>query len=93
MQARLKFRNEDERARATRMMNGDIDRVLRTADLASGKVIFAATGITSGDLLKGVRYRRGYALTESIVMDSNNGTNRRIETQHKYDERGELIGA
>ncbi len=92
MQARLKFRNDDERARAERMMTGDIDRVLHTEDLASGNVIFAATGITSGDLLKGVRYKRGLALTESIVMDSTSGTVRRIETQHRYDERGELIG-
>lgn len=92
MQARLVFRSDEERARATNMVDGDIDRVLRTEDLASGNVIFSATGITSGDLLKGVRYRRGYALTESIVMDSDTGTIRRIETLHKYDEKGELIG-
>lgn len=92
MQARLKFRNEEERERAKVMMDGDIDRILRTEDLASGNVVFAATGITSGDLLKGVRYRRGYALTASIVMDSATGTIRRIETQHKYNEKGDLIG-
>lgn len=92
MQARLVFRNDEERERAAEMVGGDIDRVLRTEDLASGNVIFSATGITSGDLLKGVRYRRGYALTESIVMDSDTGTIRRIETLHKYDEKGELIG-
>jgi fructose-1,6-bisphosphatase II len=83
MQARLKFRNEDERARAQAMMDGDVDRVLRTGDLARGSVIFAATGVTSGDLLRGVRYKRGYVLTESILMRSATGQIRRIETVHQ----------
>jgi fructose-1,6-bisphosphatase class II len=91
MQARLKFTIDGQRERAQKMVEGDIDRVLTTSDLASGKVIFSATGITSGDLLRGVNYRRGYALTESIVMSSSTGTIRRIETMHKYDERGELL--
>lgn len=93
MQARLRFTNDDQRRRAEKMVEGDIDRVLMGSDLASGNVIFAATGITSGDLLKGVQYRRGYALTESIVMQASTGTIRRIETQHKYDEKGDLIGS
>ncbi len=83
MQARLKFTNEDQRDRAKEMMNGDIDRVLRTEDLANGSVVFCATGITSGDLLKGVRYRRGFASTESIVMRSATRQIRRIETVHQ----------
>ena len=84
MQARLKFRKDEERERATKMMEGDIDRVLHTEDLARGKVVFSATGITSGDLLKGVRYKRGLALTESIVMSSGaDGTIRRVETTHR----------
>jgi fructose-1,6-bisphosphatase II len=64
------------------MIDGDVDRVFHTRDMARGNVMFTATGITSGDLLKGVRYKRGYAATESIVMRSN-GIIRRIETIHK----------
>ncbi len=83
MQARLKFSTDEQRARAEKMVSGDIDRVFAATDLASGDVMFAATGVTSGDLLRGVRYRRGMAYTESIVMTSDTGTIRRIETQHK----------
>lgn len=83
MQARLKFRSDEEKARAQKMMEGDVERVLRTGDLASGSVVFSATGITSGDLLKGVRFKRGYAQTESILMRSATGQVRRIETVHQ----------
>lgn len=89
MQARLVFRNDDERSRAEQMVQGDPTRVFQTEDLASGNVMFVATGITPGDLLKGVRYKRGLALTESIVMRSGAGTIRRIETTHRYAERYE----
>jgi len=89
MQAKLVFSNDDQRKRAEAMVGGDVDRVFRTEDLANGNVIFVATGITSGDLLKGVRYKRGFALTESIVMRSGAGTIRRIETMHRYAERYE----
>lgn len=82
MQARLKFQHEEQRERAQSMVGGDLDRVFQAHDLASGSVIFVATGITSGDLLKGVRYHRGYAYTESIVMNSATGTVRRIGTTH-----------
>lgn len=87
MQARLKFPSEEQRARAAKMVGGDLDRVFMTNDLARGSVYFAATGITPGDLLKGVRYRRGYALTESIIMRSAEGTIRRIETIHRHANR------
>jgi fructose-1,6-bisphosphatase II len=85
MQARLVFRNDEERARATKMVEGDVDRVFLTEDLASGGVMFAATGITSGDLLRGVRYVPDGAHTESVVMRSTSGTIRRISAQHKFD--------
>ncbi|HRJ26925.1 MAG TPA: class II fructose-bisphosphatase [Fimbriimonadaceae bacterium] len=85
MQARLVFTSDEQRARAEKMTGGDLDRVFHTNDLASGNVMFAATGITSGDLLKGVRYKRGHALTESIVMRSSTGTIRRIETVHQSE--------
>ncbi len=82
MQARLRFTTDDQRKRAQDMVGGDLDRVFSTRDLADGNVMFSATGITSGDLLKGVRYRRGYALTDSIIMRCKTGTIRRIETTH-----------
>ncbi|MCW5937600.1 MAG: class II fructose-bisphosphatase [Fimbriimonadaceae bacterium] len=82
MQARMKFRNEEEKVRAKQMMDGDPERVLTTEDLARGNVVFCATGITSGDLLKGVRYKRGYSMTESILMRSGMRKIRRIETVH-----------
>ena len=83
MQARLQFASEEQKERALAMGCKDENDVYKTEDLASGNVIFAATGITSGDLLRGVRYRRGYALTESIVMRSGTGTIRRIETMYR----------
>ncbi|WP_025229358.1 class II fructose-bisphosphatase [Fimbriimonas ginsengisoli] len=83
MQARLVFTKGEQRERAEKMVGGDLERVFTTEDLASGNVMFSATGITSGDLLKGVRYRRGFALTESLIMRSATGTIRRIETTHQ----------
>lgn len=82
MQARLKFTLDGQRERAEEMVGGDVDRVLSTKDLARGNVVFCATGVTSGDLLKGVRYRYGSAHTESIVMRSEMRLIRRIETTH-----------
>jgi len=90
MQARLVFTKDEQRVRAQAMVGGDVDRVFTTRDLADGNVMFSATGITSGDLLKGVRYRRGYALTESIVMRSTDGTIRRIETMHLHSDQYEF---
>lgn len=87
MQAKLKFANDEQRERAQAMVGDDIDRVFETEDLASGGVVFVATGVTSGDLLKGVRYSRGYARTETIVMDASVGTIRRIETIHRHERR------
>jgi fructose-1,6-bisphosphatase II len=86
MQARLVFRNDDERRRAEKMVKGNIDRVFHAEDLAGGNVTFAATGITTGDLLKGVRYTRDGAVTESIVMRSRSGTIRRILTRHRFED-------
>jgi len=86
MQARLVFRNDSDRERAERMGDGDIDRVFTTEDLASGSVMFAATGITGGDLLKGVRYVADGAYTESIVMRSVSGTVRQIHTRHRFEQ-------
>ena len=82
MQARLRFTTDEQRERASKMVTGDLDRVFHGTDLASGNVVFAATGITTGEMLKGVRYGRGFARTESIVMRSSTGKIRRIETMH-----------
>ncbi len=86
MQARLVFRNDEERERAQKMVNGDIERVLHVDDLASGNVMFAATGITSGNILRGVRFTSEGAVSESIVMRSASGTIRRIETRHRFED-------
>jgi fructose-1,6-bisphosphatase class II len=82
MQARLKFRSEEEKERAMAMGLKDPDMVFKTEDLARGDVLFCATGITSGDLLKGVRYGRDYTETESIVMQSSTRIVRRVTTRH-----------
>lgn len=85
MQAKLVFSKPEQRERAEKMVGGNVDRVLQTDDLASGAVMFAATGITSGDLLRGVRYRRDYAETDSIVMRAAGGSIRRITTRRPID--------
>jgi fructose-1,6-bisphosphatase II len=83
MQGRLWPRNEDERERA--IAEGyDLDKVLTTDDLVSGDdVFFAATGITDGDLIDGVRYRGDTARTQSVVMRSRSGTVRIIDAIHR----------
>ncbi len=85
-QARLKFRNEDERARALRMGVKDLDKKYTISDLARGSVMFCATGITDGPLLKGVKMLpKRMARTQSIVMRSKTGTIRTIETLHNLN--------
>ncbi len=78
-QGRLTFRNEDERGRARRWGITDLDRIYKLEDLAQGDVIFAATGVTDGSLLQGVRRKRdGTITTESVVMRASSGTVRRV---------------
>jgi fructose-1,6-bisphosphatase II len=82
LQARLWPRDEDERNRALEA-GYDLEQVLSIDDLvASDNVFFAATGVTDGDLVKGVHYRRGKAVTQSIVMRSRSGTVRVIDAWH-----------
>lgn len=83
MQARLHFPREGQRERAAKMVGGDLDRVFQTEDLAYGDVMMAATGITNGDVSKGVIYSRAGAITESIVMESRTRTIRTIRTLHR----------
>jgi len=83
MQGRLVFRNDDERARAERWGIEDLDRIYSMEDMAKGDCIFAATGVTDGSLLKGVkRQRGGTTTTESIVMRASSGTVRRVSTAY-----------
>lgn len=81
-QGRLKFRNDDERARAKKMGISDFDRVYAIDELAKGPVMFAATGVTNGDYLQGVRFFGGGCETHSLVMRSATGTIRWIEAEH-----------
>ena len=68
IQARFRYRNDEERARGAAMGHGDEERVYTTEDLASGEhLVFAATGVTAGDLLEGVRFFGGGARTHSLV--------------------------
>ncbi len=88
MQGRLKPRNDHEVERARRMGIKDVDRIYRIGDLAkSGDVMFAATGVTDGDLLRGVRFFGGGARTHSVVMRYRSGTIRFIEATHRFDRR------
>jgi fructose-1,6-bisphosphatase II / sedoheptulose-1,7-bisphosphatase len=86
MNGRLLFRNEDERARARKWGIEDLNKIYKLEDLAKGDCIFAATGVTDGSLLKGVkRLRDGRITTESVVMRASSGTVRWIKGSHGAD--------
>jgi fructose-1,6-bisphosphatase II len=95
MQCKLWPRSDEERQKATETGNQDLDRVLTLDDLVgSDDVFFAATGITPGEFLRGVRYHGDYAETYSIMMRSRSGTMRRFETHHHIGmKRGLPAGA
>ena len=81
---RLVFRNDDEKARAAKWGIDDLDRIYTRDELVKGDCIFAATGVTSGSLLEGVKYLRdGRMTTESVVMRASSGTVRWIEGEHR----------
>ncbi len=81
---RLLFRNDDERARAHKWGITDLDKIYKLEELAKGDCIFAATGVTAGSLLDGVKRRRnGTMTTESVVMRASSGTVRWIKGEHK----------
>ena len=86
-QGRLIYKNDGERDRAMKMGITDPDKKWSLLDLAKGDVMFAATGVTTGDMLKGVRYFKGGAHTQSIVMRSKSGTIRTIEAEHHFDRK------
>lgn len=85
MQGQLKFRNEEEKARAKKMGIADLDKVYQIDELASGEVMFAATGVTNGDFLKGVLFRGGGCSTQSVVMRSKSKTVRYVSAEHVFE--------
>ena len=88
MLGRLTFRNEGEKARAEKWGIKDLNKVYTKDDLAYGEnVMFAATGVTDGTMLKGVKRSRDKATTHSIVMRSKSGTIREIISRHNFDKK------
>jgi len=87
MQGRLVFRNDDERGRAKKLGITDFDRKYSLQELAGGEVMFAATGVTSGAMLRGVRRFGEGAITHSMVMRSKSGTVRYIEAHHNFQRK------
>ena len=87
IQARFRFRNDEERERAKVMLgHADEDRVYGTEDLAGGEqLVFAATGVTEGELLQGVRFFGGGARTHSLVMAYQSKQVRFVDTVHMFD--------
>jgi fructose-1,6-bisphosphatase II len=86
LQGRLWPRNDDER-KAALDLDYDLDRVLHTNDLVGGNnCFFAATGITDGELMKGVHYDGRGATTQSLVMRSRSGTVRRVDARHSLSK-------
>jgi fructose-1,6-bisphosphatase II / sedoheptulose-1,7-bisphosphatase len=82
-QGRLVFRNADEKARATRLGLKDFDRKYTLNEIVREDAIFAATGVTKGAMLDGVRYENGHVVTHSVVMNSSTGTVREVRTRRK----------
>ena len=87
MQGRLLFRNDDERGRAHRLGITDLNRKYGLLELANGDVMFAATGVTNGSMLKGVRRVHAGAFTHSVVMRSKTGTVRYVEAHHDFTRK------
>ena len=79
-------RYDDEKGRASRMGIADFNRKYSMLDLAKGNVMFAATGVTSGPMLKGVRRFPHGAITHSMVMRSKSSTVRYIEAHHRFEQ-------
>jgi fructose-1,6-bisphosphatase II / sedoheptulose-1,7-bisphosphatase len=89
MQGRLIFRNDDERGRASRLGIKEFDKKYSLMELAGGETMFAATGVTMGSMLKGVRRFKGGAMTHSLIMRSKSGTVRYIEAEHNFNREND----
>jgi fructose-1,6-bisphosphatase II / sedoheptulose-1,7-bisphosphatase len=87
MWGRLTFRNDDERGRATRLGISEFNKIYTMNELAHGEVMFAATGVTDGSMLRGVRRWSSGASTHSIIMRSKTGTVRTISAEHNFSKK------
>ncbi|ATO57456.1 class II fructose-bisphosphatase [Bartonella sp. 1-1C] len=83
MQGRLQFNTEEQIARAAKMGIKNPNKVYTMEEMAKGDVLFAATGVTDGNMLSGVKFTRDYIQTDSLVMRSHTGTIRNIRAQHR----------
>ncbi|MGY0779792.1 class II fructose-bisphosphatase [Azospirillum argentinense] len=90
-QGRLLFRNDDEKARAARWGVKDLNKKYSLTELASGNVMFAATGVTDGAMLRGVRRFPGGATTHSVIMRSKSGTVRYVEAHHNLQRKPGVV--
>jgi len=91
-QGRLLPQNAEELERCKKMGIGDVSRILMMEDLVKGDdAIFAATGVTDGELLKGVRYKGDMGTTHSMVMRAKSGTVRFIEGKHSLNKKPDLV--
>jgi fructose-1,6-bisphosphatase II len=92
LQGRLWPRDDEERQKLVEA-GYDVGRVLKTDDLVAGDDVFvAATGVTNGALLRGVRYTKDGAITESLVIRSRSGTVRRVEAEHRFEKLEQFTG-
>ncbi len=89
-QGRLLFRNDDEKSRAARWGITDLTKKYSLTELAKGNVMFAATGVTNGAMLRGVRRYPGGAETHSVIMRSKSGTVRYIEASHNFTKKADF---
>jgi fructose-1,6-bisphosphatase II / sedoheptulose-1,7-bisphosphatase len=87
MQGRLLYENDEQVQRVRSMGHDDPKRVFNVDEMAKGDVMFAATGVTGGAMLRGVRRRPAHAVTHSIVMRSHSGTVRFIEAHHNFAQK------
>lgn len=87
MQGRLVFMTEKERVRSRKMGIDNFDKIYSAEEMAKGEVFFAATGVTNGDLVRGVRYFPDGAKTHTVVMRSRSRTIRFLETLHYFDHK------
>lgn len=86
-QGKLKPRNQEEIDRAKTMGIDDINKVFSIEELASGNVMFCATGVTTGNFLDGVKFKPWGCWTHSMVMRSQSGTVRHIRAEHHFDKK------
>ena len=87
MQTRLIFRNDEEILRANKVGIKDLKKIYDLHNLAAGDVMFAATGVTDGNMLRGVKNKERYAFTESLVMRSATQTVRKISAKHNLNNK------